>query len=200
MRSGLAIQSVRFIANTLEGGEMTPGASPHGVFKTRDGWITLVVMRNAEFAPFCDAIERPDMADDSRYATAVTRHAHAEDLTRAINEAMSAHPSAHWSARLKEAGIVHEVLNDYAGFLAHPQASADNAVSWLRQPGLEGPAPVPNLAGVTPPGDGTPRGTAPRLGQHTREILAGLNFDDDRILALARDGIVAGPDLPPAAA
>ena len=57
---------MRLIANTLEGGEMTPGASPHGVFSTSDGWITLVVMRNTEFAPFCDAIARPNLADGTR--------------------------------------------------------------------------------------------------------------------------------------
>ena len=198
MRSGLAMQSVRLIANTLEGGEMTPGASPHGVFSTSNGWITLVVMRNTEFAPFCDAIARPDLADDTRFATAVTRHAHADVLTPAINNAMSGLPSAYWSARLTEAGIVHEILNDYAEFLEHPQAKADNAVNWLDQPGLITPAPVPNLAGVKPPENGSPKGTAPHLGQHSGEILQHLGYDGVSIDALAREGVIGGPDLPAA--
>lgn len=200
MRSGLALQSVRFIANTLEGGEMTPGASPHGVFSTSDGWITLVVLRNTEFAPLCAAIERPDLADDPRFATAVTRHEHAAILTPAINGAMSGHPSAYWSERLTEAGIVHEILNDYPQFLAHPQAQADNAVSWLDQPGLSTPAPIPNLAGIIPPENGSPRGTAPRLGQHSREILDGLGYQASHIDDLAMRGIIGGSDLPPATA
>ena len=198
MRSGLAMQSVRLIANTLEGGEMTPGASPHGVFSTSDGWITLVVMRNAEFAPFCTAIARPDLADDPRFATAVTRHEHADVLTPAINDAMSWQPSAYWSAQLTEAGIVHEVLNDYAEFLEHPQAKADNAVNWLDQPGLNTPAPVPNLAGVKPPENGSPKGTAPNLGQHSSEILRHLGFTGDAIETFAREGVIGGPDLPAA--
>ena len=198
MRSGLAMQSVRLIANTLEGGEMTPGASPHGVFSTSNGWITLVVMRNTEFAPFCDAIARPDLADDTRFATAVTRHAHADVLTPAINNAMSGLPSAYWSARLTEAGIVHEILNDYAEFLEHPQAKADNTVNWLDQPGLITPAPVPNLAGVKPPENGSPKGTAPHLGQHSGEILQHLGYDGVSIDALAREGVIGGPDLPAA--
>ncbi|MGB0554815.1 MAG: CaiB/BaiF CoA transferase family protein [Alphaproteobacteria bacterium] len=198
MRSGLAMQSVRLIANTLEGGEMTPGASPHGVFSTSDGWITLVVMRNAEFAPFCTAIARPDLADDPRFATAVTRHEHADVLTPAINDAMSGLPSAYWSAQLTEAGIVHEVLNDYAEFLEHPQAKADNAVNWLDQPGLNTPAPVPSLAGVKPPKNGSPKGTAPHLGQHSSEILRHLGYTGDAIETFAREGVIGGPDLPAA--
>lgn len=200
MRSGLAMQSVRFIANTLEGGEMTPGASPHGVFSTSDGWVTLVVMRNEEFAPFCNAIKRPELADDARFATAVTRHENGEVLTNAINDEMSQQPSAYWSDRLTDAGIVHEVLNDYADFLAHPQATADQAVSWLDQPGLSAPAPVPNLAGINPPENGSPRGTAPRLGQHTEEILKALGYESDPIADMARAGIIGGPGLPEASA
>ena len=200
MRSGLALQSVRLIANTLEGGEMTPGAAPHGVFSTKDGWITLVVLRDGEFAPFCEAIQRPDLAADPKFETAVSRHEHADILTPAINEAMSRETSKYWSERLTDAGIVHEILSDYPDFLEHPQAKADNTVSWLDQPGLAGPAPVPSLAGITPPSNGSPRGTSPLLGQHSREILMELDYSPDRIDALARECVISGPDLPTATA
>ena len=52
----------------------------------------------------------------------------------------------YWSERLTNAGIVHEVLNDYPDFREHPEAKAHNTGSWLDQPGLMGPAPVPSLA------------------------------------------------------
>jgi crotonobetainyl-CoA:carnitine CoA-transferase CaiB-like acyl-CoA transferase len=166
------------------------------VFPTSDCWITLVVMRNTEFVPFCEAITRPDLADDPRFATAVSRHEHADVLTSAINAAMSGQSAAYWSARLTEAGIVHEILNNYAEFLEHPQAKADNAVNWLDQPGLSTPAPIPSLAGVKPPKNGSPRGTAPQLGQHSSEILQCLGYDDGTIDALAKDGVIGGPNLP----
>ena len=113
---------------------------------------------------------------------------------------MSQETSKYWSERLTDAGIVHEILSDYPDFLEHPQAKADNTVSWLDQPGLAGPAPVPSLAGITPPANGSPRGTSPLLGQHSREILMELDYSPDRIDALARERVISGPDLPTATA
>lgn len=199
MRSGLAIQSVRFIANTLEGGEMLPGASPHGVFPSSDGWVTFVTMNDDQFTALCSALDRRALADDPRFATNAKRHENKAALTRAIHEVMTKHPATYWSERLTDAGIVHEILNEYDAFIEHPQAKADNAVIWLDQPGLDRPAPVPTLAGVAPPDNGTARGTAPRLGQHSREILMALNYDEDAVRRLAKQGVVAGPDLPSAA-
>ena len=198
MRSGLAIQSVRFIANTLEGGEMLPGASPHGVFPASDGWVTFVAMNDKQFADLCDALDRHELSNDPRFQTNADRNANADELNEAIHEAMKKQPAAYWLERLEDAGIVHEALNDYEDFLDHPQAQADNAVIWLDQPGLNGPAPVPNLAGVCPPENGSQRGTAPQLGHHTRQILTSLGYDKTAIRKLAERGVVGGPGLPPA--
>ena len=87
-----------------------------------------------------------------------------------INQAMSQKTYKYWSKRLTDAGIVHEVLNDYSDFLEHPKAKADNTGSWLDQPGLVGPAPVPSLAGITPPANVSPKGTSPLLEQHSCNI------------------------------
>ncbi len=117
-----------------------------------------------------------------------------------INQAMSQKTYKYWSERLTDAGIVHEVLNDYPDFLEHPKAKADNTGSWLDQPGLVGPAPVPSLAGIMPPANVSPRGTSPLLGQHSCKILIELDYSLDRIHALARERVISGPDLPTATA
>ena len=108
---------------------MTPGAAPHGVFSTKDHQITLVVLRNGKFAPFCEAIKQPDLAADPKFETAVSRHEHSDILIPAINEAMSQETYKYWSERLTDAGIVHEVLNHYPDFPEHPEAKADNTGS-----------------------------------------------------------------------
>ena len=113
---------------------------------------------------------------------------------------MSQETYKYWSERLTDAGIVHEVLNDYPDFLEHPKAKADNTGSWLDQPGLVGPAPVPSLTGITPPANISPRGTSPLLGQHSCKILMELDNSPDRIHALARERVISGPGLPTATA
>ena len=117
-----------------------------------------------------------------------------------INQAMSQKTYKYWSERLTDAGIVHEVLNDYPDFLEHPKAKADNTGSRLDQLGLVGPAPVPSLAGIMPPANVSPRGPSPLLGQHSCKILIDLIYSLDRIHALARERVLRGPDLPTATA
>ncbi|MEC7573830.1 MAG: CoA transferase [Pseudomonadota bacterium] len=162
--------------------------------------MTLVVLRNGKFAPFCEAIKQPDLAADPKFETAVSRHEHSDILIPAINEAMSQETYKYWSERLTDTGIVHEVLNHYPNFPEHPEAKADNTGSWMDQPGLVGPAPVPSLAGITPPANVPPKGTSPLLEQHSCNILMKLDFSPDRIHALARERVISGPDLPTATA
>ena len=113
---------------------------------------------------------------------------------------MSQETYKYWSERLTDAGIVHEVLNDYPDFLEHPKAKADNTGSRLDQLGLVGPAPVPSLTGITPLANISPRGTSPLLGQHSCKILMELDYSPDRIHALARERVISGHDLPTATA
>ena len=66
---------------------------------------------------------------------------------------------------------MHERLNTFREFLRQPQAEAIGLISWLELDGAPEPVPVPNIAGITPFANGTPRGTTPLLGQHTAEVL-----------------------------
>ncbi len=197
MRAGAAIQSIRVMANTLEGGEMMPGSLPHGVYPTKDGWITLVVQKNELFAAFCQAIGRPDMAEDPRYTDLARRAANVAALNDDVSAAMAQETSVTMSARLTEADITNEILNDYAGFLAHPQAKADETVTWIDHPKIPTPVPMPLAAGAPPPISGTPRGTTPALGQHTSAILEAHGYSAERIAELAGKGVIEGPGLAP---
>jgi crotonobetainyl-CoA:carnitine CoA-transferase CaiB-like acyl-CoA transferase len=62
----------------------------------------------------------------------------------------------------------------------------------LEQPGADGVRllGVPVKLARTP---GAPAGPAPALGEHTREVLAGLGYGDEEIEALLESGAAAGP-------
>jgi crotonobetainyl-CoA:carnitine CoA-transferase CaiB-like acyl-CoA transferase len=64
----------------------------------------------------------------------------------------------------------------------------------LDQPGTDGVRQlgVPVKLSRTP---GAPGGPGPALGEHTREVLAGLGYSDDEIASLEDGGAVAGPPV-----
>jgi len=64
-------------------------------------------------------------------------------------------------------------------------------IQWLAQAGVSPPVPVPALPGTPASPDGSPRGTAPVLGQHTHAILAEHGYTAPEIAALLAQGTVA---------
>lgn len=175
MRSAAALQCVHLMAHHLEGGSMRPGFTPSGNFSTADGWICLVAQSDAEFRRLCDVLEAPDVRDDPRFATDPLRFQHVGALTERLNAAFRSGTGIEWSVRLRDAGIMHQRVQDYLEFLKHPHVEATGAVAWIEQPGV-GAVPIPKAPGLPPPAPGSPRFTAPALDEHREEILAEIGY------------------------
>lgn len=178
MAAAANLQAVRMCATVMEGAPMGIPTSPSGVFRTADGWLHLVVLKDGDFQALCGLIDRPDLAADPRFAGPAGRAAHAEELNAAVAEHIAAEPTAHWQECLTEAGLQNEAVQDYAQFVAHPQTEATGLISWLEQSGGNRLWPVPNPAGAPPLVSGSPQATAPALGQHTEEVLLELGETD----------------------
>lgn len=104
---------------------------------------------------------------------------------------LEAQPFDHWSARLTEAKVLHERVNDYLDFLQHPHTDAAHAVQWTDHPAI-GRIPIPNIPGVSPASDGDARSRAPRLGEHTGEILSDLGLSSEEVEALRQAKVIGG--------
>jgi crotonobetainyl-CoA:carnitine CoA-transferase CaiB-like acyl-CoA transferase len=191
LEAASAIQVIRMMLVYLEG-EQVRRAMPSGVFKTADGWLQFLVVRNDSWVKFCSMVlERPELASDARFLDDDARVRNEAELMGIVRPAISEKPTAYWSERLSEADIMHERLNTFREFLRSPQADAIGLVSWLEPGGTPEPVPVPNVAGIAPFASGTPRGTTPILGQHTSEVLREHGFGAADIAALIERKIVA---------
>jgi crotonobetainyl-CoA:carnitine CoA-transferase CaiB-like acyl-CoA transferase len=191
MQSATALQSIRLMSSYLEGGTIKPGGAPGGVFKIADGWMSLIAFNDRDFKALCAAMDLPALADDARFGSQGARLANDVDLYAIIRPAFAAKPWAVWTKRLTEARLMHERLNSYAEFLDQPHVRETGLIQWLSQAGFNRPVPVPALPGMLPQADGTPRGTAPVTGQHTREILAQHGFTSAEVERLLGDRAVA---------
>ena len=189
MQAATALQLIRLMASHLDGG--TTRAS--GVFRTADGWMTIAVITDRDWRSLCEAMERPELADDPRFATLAARTANVEAFYAVLRPLLAAEPWAVWTERLTMARLMHQRVNSYADFLEQPQVRETGLIQWLSQAGLNREVPVPALPGMPRQAVGTLRGTAPATGEHTAALLAEHGYDPAEIRKLMAEGVVAAP-------
>jgi crotonobetainyl-CoA:carnitine CoA-transferase CaiB-like acyl-CoA transferase len=190
MQAAGAMQAVRMLTAYLEG-DRARRAMPSGVFRTSDGWLQFLVVREDQWRGFCNVLGTRDLATDKRFADAELRIDNEAELLAIVRPAIAEKPTSYWTERMRNADIMHEKLNGFGDFLASPQAEAINFASYLELPEIAQSFPVPNIAGIAPFAPGTPRGAMPTPGQHSAAILKDHNFDASEIKSLIARGLVA---------
>jgi crotonobetainyl-CoA:carnitine CoA-transferase CaiB-like acyl-CoA transferase len=176
-------------------GNAHPSIVPYGVFDAADGPLVITVGNNAQFARFCAAIGRADLAADPRFGTNLGRSAHRAALLPEIRAALAQRRRADLLAALADAGIpCGEVLGLHEA-LTSPRAQAAGLVT--RQP-----HPVAGAVDVFAPpyrfdGARLPvRNAPPVLGEATDAVLRTLlGLSDEEIAALRAAGAI-GPAAP----
>jgi crotonobetainyl-CoA:carnitine CoA-transferase CaiB-like acyl-CoA transferase len=173
-------------------GNRLANSAPLDNYPTGDGrYVCLVAGSDANYARLCAAMGRDDLVHDPRFATLPERAAHADQ----INGIVAAWTSTLAAAEVEAVAIAHGVpvatAYSAADIAADAHMAARHDLVAVDDPVL-GPlrqqAPFPRFVGE--PRD-TPHG-APRLGEHTREVLAGLlGLSDAELDALAHDGVTA---------
>lgn len=194
---GVAITSYYGLEALLAGedppryGNAHPSIIPYGVFDAQDGPIVVTVGTNAQFARFCrEVIERPDLAEDDRFRTNVSRGAHRDTLIPQIKAELATRKRATLLERLTAAGIPCGEVMGLHEALTSPRAVAAGLVTAQPHPvaGTEHVfAPPYRIDGERPP----VRHAPPVLGEGTEDVLRSvLGLDIEAIDRLRRDGVV----------
>ena len=66
MESAAAMQSIRLMGEYMDG-PYEPASAPAGTFKTLDGWIQIIAVKNHEFVRFCNAVGWDKLTKDERF-------------------------------------------------------------------------------------------------------------------------------------
>ncbi|WP_443642655.1 CoA transferase [Candidatus Levibacter sp. Uisw_134_01] len=189
MESAAAMQSIRLMSCYMEG-PYTHASSPSGTFKTQDGWIQIIVVKNHEFEKFCNAVGWLDFINDERFSSNAERRKHESFLTKEVQKLFINKPTKYWKKLLNEFQVQNEKVQNYREFVKSEQAQALNLISWLKQPTTDVLWPIPNLPGMKPLDQKGNFSVAPYLGQHTREIMLELGYDDQKISNFYKDKII----------
>ena len=171
-------------------GNAHPSIVPYQAFATRDGHIILAVGNDGQFARFCQVAGQPELAADQRFATNAGRVRHREALVPLLQAVLLERRSREWIEALEAAGVPCGPINDVAEVFDDPQVRHRGMRLDVPHP-LCGEVPLvasPIRLSATPVACRTP---PPLLGEHTREVLAGLLGMGERELeALRRQSVI----------
>ena len=193
MQGGAMLAVIRLIAQYLERGSAQRTSMPNGVFDTADGQLNVTMVRPTDWPPFCEAIERADLLEDDRFASHAARGSNLDALYGVVRPAIKAKSTEWLAKRFSARNIMNYRVNSYEEFLKEEQVAAAGIMSWLTQPGFSELVPMPNIPGLPNFESGTKRAHAPRLGEHTREVLREHGYAEAEIAALIAKKVVAGP-------
>lgn len=186
----LAFQATRY----LNGGDVPPPAgnhhpinAPYGVFRSKDGYLTVGGTGDKRWPILCKTIGAPELLEDERFKTNGGRHANRMELAELISAKLQAKTSAEWESILNDAGVPCGPILGVDDALDHPQVRHRDMVVEIEHPtaGLLHLLGLPVKLSDTP---GGVRHAPPVLGQHSAEILADIGLSESEIAELVKAG------------
>ena len=189
MEAAAAMQSIRLMSGYMEG-PYTHASSPSGTFKTKDGWIQIIIVKNHEFIKFCNAVGWKKFIKDKRFVNNSERRKHEAILSREVQKLFIKEKTDYWKNLLDKYEVQNEKVQDYRDFIESEQTKAINLISWLNQPTTDQIWPVPNIPGMPKFVDNDIMSKAPSLGQHSKEILIYLGYTHNQIEELISEGVI----------
>jgi itaconate CoA-transferase len=163
--------------------------APYGPFRSRDGKsVYLGIQNEREWERFCGLVlRRPELAQDARFETNISRIAHRRELQDVIDAEFMSLDAVEIIERLDAAQIANARMNSIQEFIEHPQLTARRRWQTVDSPVGPLPALVPpvDIEGVE-----SAMGPIPSLGQHTDEILVELGFEPAAVATWRERGVI----------
>ncbi len=165
---------------------LTPHRKP---YFTSDGMLCVLIYNDKHWKSFFNAIgEAEGLARDPRFSTHSARAANIDEVYAEVARLMRTRTTAQWRALLDAADVPNMPMNSPEDLLVNPQLRATGFVSDTVHP-TEGPMHTlahPTKWSATPPARGF--SPAPRLGEHTRQLLEEAGYTPERINTMLEQG------------
>jgi formyl-CoA transferase len=158
--------------------------APYQAVRCADGYITIGAANDRLFRRLCGLLGHPEWADEADVRDDTHRVRNREALAGRIESVTFTRTRNEWLALFDEAGLPCGPINTYDQVFADPQVRARGMVVETDHPSLGRIRTLgsPIKMSETPPATCRP---APRLGEHTHEVLREAGLTDTEIDALA---------------
>jgi crotonobetainyl-CoA:carnitine CoA-transferase CaiB-like acyl-CoA transferase len=164
-----------------------PSIVPFQNLPTADGWIVVACPKQKFWELLCEAIERPDLAGDPRFADFAGRNEHRDALVPELRKTFRERGTDEWLETLSAAGVPNARVNDVAEALADPQVAARGGLVEIEHPRLGAVRQVATPLRVGE--EEKPARRAPFRGEDTERVLVDLcGYTPERVRRLAAAG------------
>lgn len=170
-------------------GSEHPHRVPSRNYETKDGKYIHLISNNSQWLKLCDILRLDEKFKEEPYSTDLGRLDHREEIDEVIQQKLMEKPSEEWLELFNQAGIPAAKVNNLDDVLNSEQTKArDLIVKWQQHNlgevvGLSYPYKFRNSESkVTKP--------VPKLGEHTKEILQEIGYEDKQIKELKDEGII----------
>lgn len=181
--------STGFISQRV--GNSSGAASPRGIYQARDGgWLAIAASNQTIAMRLFDAMDRPDLKTDPRYATNVARMENNDSLQEIVINWIKAHPRDEVLAILEKHEVVAAAVNDASDIARDPHfiERTLRPITGTVFGDVLVPGPILHIAGSPGPA----YHGYPAVGEHTREVLVDeLGLDADEFQVLQAEGVIS---------
>jgi crotonobetainyl-CoA:carnitine CoA-transferase CaiB-like acyl-CoA transferase len=156
-------------------------------YETKDGHVCVLVYNDKQWRAFFALIGRPELMKDARFATPEARSRDFDGANALVAAEMTKRTTAEWIEALEKADIPVQRMNSLSDVVEDPHLAA---IGYFREVEHPSEGRIRSMAVPSEWSDSVPeyRRHAPRLGEHTREVLREAGLANAEIEALIESG------------
>jgi len=172
-------------------GSRHPSISPFGGFKTKDSWVIIACGNQIIWEKFCRAIDREDLIEIPEFATNEKRTENYQKLRPIMDKIVQQKTTQEWLELLEKHNVPSSPINTIDKLFDHPQVKNRNMLVKAEQPRMGTIYVAGNPIKLSTLKEEVVTDPAPKIGEHTDEILKTfLNYDDARISELKAKNVI----------